>query len=79
MKTWDIDFSGSRVEAIGPTGEFVKTADHFEAVAEYETALREARAQVDLLQKMRARDLSQMSALVEQLAKGVAVQAPGPL
>jgi hypothetical protein len=63
----------------GPHGSWVKTADHFETVGALETQLRDLNAQVKLLQELRARDLTQLTALVEQLAKGVAAQAPGPV
>lgn len=76
MKTWDIDFSGSRVEAVGPRGEFVKTSDHFEAVGEYDRQVRDLTAQVKLLQELRARDLTELSALVERLRKGDVPQPP---
>lgn len=71
MKTWDIDFSGSRVEAIGRLGEFVKTADHFETVAMLEENNRWLRAELLKENTRYHRAMTELTALVEQLAKGV--------
>lgn len=70
MKTYDIDFSGSRVEAIGPRGEFVKTADHFEAVAKFQDQLKAERAKSAALLLRFESALTQLSALVENARKG---------
>lgn len=78
MKTYNVLSTGAYV-ADGPHGSFVKTADHFEAVGELETRVRELTAQLDHANMRYRGALTQVTALVEQLAKGIATQAPAPV
>lgn len=79
MKTYEL-CNGVMREVVNrqPGGAFVKTADHFEAVAELETRNAELRRELDHANMRYRGAISQVTALVEQLAKGVTVQAPAP-
>lgn len=66
MKTYNV------VEAVSVHGAFVKTSDHFEAVGELESKLHALRCELDIERQRRINAIAQMSALTEQLSKGVA-------
>lgn len=76
MKTYDVLSTGT-YQATGPQGAWVKTSDHFEAVAAYEEKCAQLVREIHKENARYHQAMSQLSALVEQLSKGVAAQAPG--